>query len=457
LHIRDGDLTPNAMTKTIVASALAGAFVVVLCSLPSRTVAAPKRALAAATTAPGAKSSKSEDASIRTFRVSVPQNTLDELRRRVLATRWPDKETVSDQSQGIPLAKIQPLMRYWGTDYDWRKAEARLNALPQYVTRIDGLNIHFIHVRSRHPSAMPLLLMHGWPGSVLELAKVIGPLTDPTAHGGRAEEAFDVVIPSMPGYGFSERPQSPGWGPERIARAWDVLIKRLGYSRYVAQGGDWGALLVNAMAREAPAGLLGVHSNMPATVPADVAKALADGSPAPAGLSASERAAFDQLQTFYKNDTAYGAMMHTRPQTVAYGLTDSPVGLGAWMLGHPGFKQWTRTDSAADHSKSMDEVLDDITLYWITNTAASSARLYWENQGGYFNAADQKTQEIALPVAITVFPDEIYRAPESWARRAYPKLSYFHQVDQGGHFAAWEQPELFAAELRAAFRSLRQK
>jgi pimeloyl-ACP methyl ester carboxylesterase len=390
---------------------------------------------------------------VRPFRVNVPEEQLVDLRQRIGATRWPDKETVADQSQGVQLAKLQELVRYWGTDYDWRKAEAKLNALPQFVTEIDGLDIHFIHVRSRHPNALPLIITHGWPGSVLELVKAIGPLTDPTAHGGSAEDAFDVVIPSMPGYGFSARPTETGWGPDRIARAWDVLMKRLGYTRYVSQGGDWGSVVADVMARQAPAGLLGIHVNMPATVPADVARALNNGDPAPAGLTEEEKAAFDSLDAFFKKNAGYGVMMVTRPQTVGYGLSDSPVGLAAWM--YDKFAQWTYSGGKPERSLTKDEMLDDITLYWLTNSAISSARLYWENNNNNFSAVAQKTEEISIPVAVTVFPGEIYRAPRSWTERAYANLIYFNEVDKGGHFAAWEEPLLFATEIRAAFRSLR--
>jgi pimeloyl-ACP methyl ester carboxylesterase len=386
--------------------------------------------------------------SIRPFRIDIPEADLVDLRRRVIATRWPDPETVSDQSQGARFMRMQSLVHYWGTDYDWRKVEAKLNALPQFITEIDGLDIQFAHVRSRHPNALPLIITHGWPGSVLELLKVVGPLADPTAHGGRAEDAFHVVLPSMPGYGFSERPRRPGWGPDRIARAWTELMGRLGYTRYVAQGGDWGSVISDVMARQRAPGLLGIHVNMPATVPPDVAKALNDGSPAPAGLANDEIAAFHQLDTFYKKNTGYAAMMVTRPQTVGYGLSDSPVGLAAWM--YDKFAQWTYSGGEPERVLTKDEMLDDITLYWLTNTAISSARLYWENNANNFNAVD-----IAIPAAVTVFPGEIYRAPRSWAERSYHKLIYWNEVDKGGHFAAWEQPELFSAELRAAFRSLR--
>ncbi len=364
------------------------------------------------------------------------------------ATRWPDRETVTDQSQGVPLGKIQPLIRYWGTDYDWRKVEARLNALPQFVTEIDGLDIQFAHVRSPHADALPLIMTHGWPGSIIELLKVIGPLTDPTAHGGRVEDAFHLVLPSLPGYGFSGKPQSTGWGFPRIARAWAELMGRLGYERYVSQGGDHGSVVSDVMARQAPAGLLGIHVNMPATVPADIAKALNDGDPAPAGLSAAEKAAFTQLDAFYKKGCGYSAMMATRPQTLGYGLADSPAGLATWF--YDKFAAWTCSGCEPERALTRDEMLDDISLYWFTNTATSSARLYWENNANNFNAVD-----VSIPAAVTVFPGEIYRAPRSWAERSYHKLIYWNEVDRGGHFAAWEEPDLFAAEICAAFRSLR--
>jgi pimeloyl-ACP methyl ester carboxylesterase len=395
-----------------------------------------------------------EGDAIRPFRANIPEEQLVDLRRRIMATRWPDRETVNDQSQGIQLAKLKPLVEHWGTGYNWRKAEAKLNALPQFMTRIDGVDIHFVHVRSKHANALPLIMTHGWPGSVFELLKTVGPLTDPPAHGGRAEDAFDLILPSMPGYGFSGRPTETGWGPERIARAWAELMKRLGYTRYVAQGGDWGSPVSSAMARQAPAGLLGIHINLPATLPPEVDQALAAGGPAPAGLSDKERATFDELSAYAKmGSRSYAVMMGTRPQTIGLAITDTPAGLAAWMLGHPGFAKWTY--SSSDPEKSPDEVLDDISLYWLTNTAASAARIYWENKSNILSATSEKTAEISLPVAITVFPGEVYRAPETWARRAYRNLTYFHEVDRGGHFAAWEQPELFSAELRAAFRSLR--
>jgi pimeloyl-ACP methyl ester carboxylesterase len=401
-----------------------------------------------------ASAQPNEDKTIRSYRVNIPEEQLLDLRRRIAATRWPDQETVNDQSQGIQLAKIKPLIEHWGSGYDWRKAEAKLNALPQFMTRIDGVDIHFIHVHARHPNVLPLIMTHGWPGSVFELLKTVGPLTDPAAHGGRAEDAFDLVLPSMPGYGFSGKPMDAGWDSNRIARAWAELMDRLGYTRYVAQGGDWGSPVSSAMARQAPTGLLGVHINLPATIPPEVEKALAAGGPTPTGLSEQERATFDELSAAAKmGNRSYAVMMGTRPQTIGFAITDTPAGLAAWMLGHPGFATWTYNSS--DPEKAPDEVLDDITLYWLTNTATSAARLYWENKSNILSAASEKTAEISLPVAITVFPGEVYRAPETWARRAYRNLIYFHEVDKGGHFAAWEQPELFSAELRAAFRSLR--
>ena len=394
--------------------------------------------------------------SIRPFKVKVPEQDLVELRRRIAATRWPDKETVADQSQGVQLARLQELVRYWGTGYDWRKAEAKLNALPQFMTNIDGVDIHFIHVRSKNPNALPVLITHGWPGSVFEFLNVIGPLTDPTAHGGSATDAFDVVIPSIPGYGFSGRPIGTGWGPERIARAWAELMKRLGYSHYVAQGGDWGAPISTELARLAPPGLFGIHLNLPATVPSEVSAALLTGAPAPAGLSDRERAVFEALRKYgMSGSSGYFVMLTARPQAVGYSLTDSPAGLAAFLLVHPGFAKWSYGDDPT-RTPTKDQVLDDFTLYWLTNTSASAGRLYWENVGrNPTQSSVWKTTEISLPVAITVFPEDVYRPPETWARRAYKNLIYFHEVDKGGHFAAWEQPELFSAELRAAFRSLR--
>ena len=419
-------------------------------------VSARQTAQTGARATKAAKALTGESESIRPFRARVPQKAVDDLRRRLAATRWPDRETVADRSQGAQLALLRELVRYWGGGYDWRKAESKLNAFPQFVTKIDGVDIHFIHVKSRHPNALPLIVTHGWPGSVFEQIKLVAPLTDPTAYGGSASDAFDVVIPSLPGYGFSAQPDEAGWGSERIGRAWDVLMKRLGYARYVAQGGDWGAGVVQAMGRQAPAGLLGIHTNLPATLPNEVGAALAGGGPAPAGLSEQERAVFEALRTSGRNrNLAYVAMMGARPQAVGYGLTDSPAGLAGWMLVHPGVANWAYGKDPKQ-SPTRDDVLDDFTLYWLTNSAASSARLYWENRGGnLISAADQKTEEISVPVAITVFPDEVYRAPETWARRAFRNLVYYHEADRGGHFAAWEYPELFAAELRAAFKSLR--
>ncbi len=355
---------------------------------------------------------------------------------------------MNDQSQGVQLARLQALVAYWGTGYDWRKIETKLNTLPMFVTEIDGLDIHFIHVRSQYAYAMPLIITHGWPGSILELLKVIGPLTDPTAHGGRPEDAFHLVLPSMPGYGFSERPTTPGWGPDRIGLAWNELMTRLGYPRYVAQGGDWGSVICDRMARQSLPGLMGIHVNMPATVPADVATFMNAGEPAPAWLSPEETAAYDQLNSFFKKNGAYGSMMTTRPQTVGYGLTDSPAGLAAWM--YDKFNQWTYSGGVAERSLTQDEMLDDISLYWLSNTAISSAQLYWENNANNFNAVNH-----SLPTAVTIFPGEIYRAPKSWTERSYHNLIYFNQVDKGGHFAAWEQPALFGTEMRAAFKSLR--
>jgi pimeloyl-ACP methyl ester carboxylesterase len=391
---------------------------------------------------------------IRPFRVNVSDADLSDLRRRVQATRWPDKET--DPSQGTQLAKLQELVRYWGTGYDWRKVEARLNSYPQYLTNIDGVDIHFIHVRSRNKNALPMIVTHGWPGSVIEQLKIIGPLTDPTAHSGSAEDAFDVVIPSLPGYGFSGRPTGTGWDPDHIARAWDVLMKRLGYTRYVAQGGDWGAVVTQSMGRQAPPGLLGIDINLAATIPPEVAAALAMGGPPPTGLSERERATFDgSLAYTRKGSASYFVMLTARPQTVGYGVTDSPAGLAAWVLVHPGFANWKFGEDPSQ-TLSRDDVLDDITLYWLTNTATSAGRLYWENRGKSPTLASaQQTTEIKLPVATTVFGEDAYKPPESWTRRAYPSLIYFHEVDKGGHFAAWEQPELFASELRAAFKTLR--
>ncbi|HWM42645.1 MAG TPA: epoxide hydrolase [Burkholderiales bacterium] len=395
--------------------------------------------------------------SMRPFKAQVPQAKIDEMRRRILATQWPERETVADSSQGVPLATMRELASYWASGYDWRKVEARLNALPQFITEIDGLDIHFIHLRSRHANALPLVINHGWPGSIIEQLKIIDPLVNPTAHGGSAADAFHVVIPSMPGYGFSGKPTGTGWGPERMGRAWDVLMKRLGYSSYVAQGGDWGAFVVDQMGLQAPAGLLAIHTNMPATVPADVDKALLAGAPAPAGLSAEERLAYTQLERTFKQ-VDYARLMGSRPQTL-YGIADSPVGLAAWLLDHNDADAQPaatvaaalKRNSSATGELTRDEILDNITLYWLTNTGVSASRLYWEYKGGFFNA-----KGVSIPVAVSVFPGEQYEAPRSWTERAYPKLIHYNKLDKGGHFAAWEEPRLFAEEMRAAFRSLRQ-
>ena len=397
-----------------------------------------------------------EGVAVRPFHVDIPEEALEDLRRRIADTQWPEKETVADESQGVQLATIQELARYWVTDYDWRKCEAKLNALPQFITEIDGLDIHFIHVRSNHENALPLIVNHGWPGSIIEQLKIIGPLTDPTAHGGNAEDAFHLVIPSMPGYGFSGKPTSTGWGPERMGRAWAELMKRLGYTRYVAQGGDWGAFVVDQMGLQEPEGLLAIHSNMPATVPADVDEALQAGDPPPSGLSAEERRAYEQLERTFKQ-VEYAKYMAARPQTL-YGIADSPVGLAAWLLDHNDAdgqpaaavtKALSRTTSATGEL-TREEILDNITLYWLTNTGVSASRLYWEYKGGFFNA-----KSVTIPVAVSVFPGEQYEAPRSWAEKAYPNLIYFNELDKGGHFAAWEEPQLFSEEVRAAFRSLR--
>ncbi|GLS19171.1 multidrug MFS transporter [Labrys miyagiensis] len=394
------------------------------------------------------------DPRIREFRIRVPDSALADLRQRLAATRWPDRETVPDTSQGVQLARLQAISSYWATSYDWRKIEKRLNDLPQFVTQIDGLDIHFIHVRSRNPNALPIIITHGWPGSILEMVKAIGPLTDPVAHGGQAEDAFHVVIPSIPGYGFSAKPRELGWGPDRVARAWDVLMKRLGYTRYVSQGGDHGSVISDALARQKPTGLLGIHVNMPPTIPAEYVKAINAGDPPPADLPESERVAFETLSRFFTRNAAYGALMVTRPQTIGYGLCDSPVSLAAFM--YEKIAEWTDSGGEPERVLTRDEILDDISLYWLTDTGASASRFYWENNNNNFSAAAQKTTEITIPVAVTVFPGEIYRAPKTWTQRAYPTLHYFNEVDKGGHFAAWEQPELFAAEMRAAFRPLRQ-
>jgi pimeloyl-ACP methyl ester carboxylesterase len=393
---------------------------------------------------------------IRPFQVHIPQADLDDLRQRVGATKWPDPELVADESQGVQLATMQKLAKYWATDYDWRKVEARLNALPQFITTIDGVDIHFIHVRSKEKNALPIIITHGWPGSIIEQMKIIGPLTDPVAYGAKAEDAFDVVIPSIPGYGFSGKPADLGWTPARIAKAWIELMKRLGYKKYVAQGGDWGNAISETMALMAPPELLGIHTNMAATVPAEISKALASGGPVPAGLSADEQNAYQQLDFFYKKGLAYAQEMGLRPQTL-YGIADSPIGLAGWILDHDdrSYKLIARVFDGEKEGLSRDDILDNITLYWVTNTAISSARLYWETTknstgGGFFDP-----RNLMIPVAVSAFPDEIYAAPKNWAEKAYPKLIYYNKLPKGGHFAAWEQPQFFAEELRAAFKSLR--
>jgi pimeloyl-ACP methyl ester carboxylesterase len=398
----------------------------------------------------GAATKEDRDA-IRPFQVHIPDEALSDLRRRINATRWPGRETVADATQGVQLATMQKLARYWATEYDWRKVETKLDALPQFVTEIDGVDIHFIHVRSKHANALPLIITHGWPGSIIELLKIIDPLTNPTAHGGNASDAFDLVIPSLPGYGFSGKPTATGWDPPRIARAWTVLMKRLGYTRFAAQGGDWGAMVVDVMGTQAPPELVGIHLNWPFTVPPDIDRALQTGSPLPSDLSADERRACEQLGFFYKNGVGYAQEMKNRPQTI-YGMGDSPVGLAAWLIDHDArsYALIARVFDGQPEGLTRDDVLDNITLYWLTDTAVSSARIYWENKFAFF-----APKHVSIPVAFSAFPDEIVQSPRSWTERAYPKLIYYNKLDKGGHFAAWEQPELFAGEVRAAFKSLR--
>jgi pimeloyl-ACP methyl ester carboxylesterase len=388
---------------------------------------------------------------IRPFSINVPEEALVDLRRRLAATRWPEREQVTDDTQGVRLDTIQKLARYWATEHDWRKVEARLNGLPNFITEIDGLDIHFIHVRSKHENALPMIVTHGWPGSIIEQLKIIEPLTNPTAHGASASDAFHLVIPSMPGYGYSGKPTTTGWGPERIARAWVELMGRLGYTKFVAQGGDWGALIVDMMGVQAPPGLLGIHTNMAATVPPDIDKTAFTGAPPPPSLSAEERHAYDRLAFFYTKDLAYAQEMGTRPQTL-YGIADSPVGLAAWILDHDALalELIARVFDGQPEGLTRDDVLDNITLFWLTNTAVSASRLYWENKFSFFDV-----KNVSIPVAVSVFPDELYPAPRSWAERAYPKLIHYNKLDKGGHFAAWEQPKLFSEEVRAGFRPLR--
>ena len=412
---------------------------------PNATVAGASVIGAAATAQP------SGDTSIRPFKFHASDEALADLHRRIAATRWPSQELVTDASQGVQFATMRELARYWQSDYDWRKFEARLNALPQFMTTIDGVDIHFIHVRSKHPNALPVIVTHGWPGSIIEQLKIIEPLTNPTAHGGSASDAFDVVIPSLPGHGFSGKPTTLGWDPIRIARAWIVLMQRLGYTRYVAQGGDWGNAVTEQMALLTPTGLVGIHTNMPATIPDDIAKALATGGPPPSGLSADEKYAYDQLDFFYKHGLGYAQEMAGRPQTL-YAIEDSPVGLAAWMLDHDArsYALIARVFAGQPEGLTRDDILDNVTLYWLTKTAVSSARLYWESKLPFF-----APKGVAIPVAVSAFPDEIYTAPRSWTQKAYAKLIYYNRLPKGGHFAAWEQPQEFSEELRASFRSLR--
>jgi pimeloyl-ACP methyl ester carboxylesterase len=395
-----------------------------------------------------------EVTAIRPFRVNTPEEELIDLRARIETTRWPEQETVSDASQGVQLATVQALARYWVNDYDWRKAEAQLNALPQFITKIDGLDIHFIHVRSKHENALPLIVTHGWPGSIVEQLKIIDPLVNPTAHGASASDAFHLVIPSIPGYGYSGKPTTTGWDPAHIARAWVVLMKRLGYTRFVAQGGDWGAIVTELMGVQAPPGLLGIHTNMANVIPADVDKAAFSGAPAPSGLSADEKVAYERLSVVYAKGIGYGFQMGLRPQTL-YAIADSPVGLAAYFLDHDArsYELIARVFNGQSEGLTRDDILDNITLTWLTNTALSGARLYWENKLASFFSV--KGVSAAVPVAVSVFPDELYPAPRSWAERAYPKLIHYNKLDKGGHFAAWEQPQLFSEEVRAGFRSLR--
>ncbi len=432
------EFTTQSTSRRNLTSRTAGAF------LALATVALPA-------IAGNGAASKEDPAAIRPFHVHFSKAELTDLRQRIKASKWPERELVTDTSQGVQLETMKELARYWATDYDWRKCEAKLNALPQFITRIDGVDIHFIHVRSKHPHALPLIVTHGWPGSIIEQLKIIDPLTNPTARGASASDAFDVVIPSIPGYGFSGKPTEPGWGPQRIASAWIVLMKRLGYTKFVAQGGDWGAVIVDMMAVQAPEELLAIHSNMPGIVPPDITKALTRGEPPPSDLSAEERHCWDMLDYFYKHGLGYASEMKNKPQTL-YGIADSPVGLAAWILDHDirSYELIARVFNGQSEGLTRDDILDNITLYWLTGTAISSARLYWENNLAFFDV-----KKVSIPVAVSVFPDEIYAAPQSWTERAYPKLIHYNKLDKGGHFAAWEQPQLFSEEIRASFKSIR--
>ena len=436
------EFSSTTRRRFLAASATAGAV--------GFATSAPADTLGLATEQPG-EGGSGVGAAIRPFSFKAPEAELVDLRRRIKATRWPERETVNDTSQGVQFATIRELARYWATEHDWRKCEARLNALPQFITEIDGLDIHFIHVRSKHENALPLIVTHGWPGSVIEQLKIIDPLTNPTAHGGSAADAFDLVIPSLPGYGFSGKPTATGWDPIRVARAWAVLMPRLGYRRYVAQGGDWGNAVTEQLALQTPPGLIGIHTNMPATIPDDIAKALATGGPPPPGLSADERHAYEQVDFFYKTGLGYANEMNHRPQTL-YGLEDSPVGLAAWMIDHDArsYELIARVFDGKPEGLTRDDIVDNITLYWLTKTAVSSARLYWESKLPFF-----APKGVPLPAAVSAFPDELYQAPRSWTEKAYPKLIHYNRVEKGGHFAAWEQPAIFTAEMRTAFRTLR--
>jgi pimeloyl-ACP methyl ester carboxylesterase len=441
--------TRRSFLRTLAAAGTVGRFFFGSASLAETGSAADAKA-AFGSSRPSTTAADGSE-SIRPFHISFPDAALTDLRRRVATTNWPEQEPVTDASQGVQLATMRALASYWQTEYDWRKVEARLNAVPQFITNIDGLDVHFTHVRSKNPNALPVIITHGWPGSVIEQMKVVGPLTDPTAYGGKIEDSFDVVIPSLPGHGFSGKPTATGWDPQRIARAWVVLMKRLGYNRYVAQGGDWGNAVTEQMALLAPPGLIGIHTNMPATVPDDIGKALAAGGATPSGLSSEEKHAYEQLDTFYKHGVGYAGEMGNRPQTL-YALEDSPVGLAAWMLDHDAASEAliARVFQGQTEGLSREDILENVTLYWLTKTAVSSARLYWESKLNFF-----APKGVAIPVAVSVFPDEIYAAPRSWAEKAYPKLIHYNRLPKGGHFAAWEQPQVFTEELRASFQSLR--